>query len=196
VPGYFIRLLSFLVAFSLKVERFGIKAFEFKQFLMISLLNNFSLINDDNSLGVTNSGKTMRNNNQGFIFNSFVETVKDFTLRNSVDGGGGFIKKNDRAIPIKYPSDGNFLHLSPGRFFATVAVAHRGIKTLRIFVYELSIGFFEGSDNFGIVSALRSADGDVFPEGKILIMIKFLGKIGQLMIPIFKFNFFKVDTID
>jgi len=27
VPGYFIKLLSFLVAFGLKVERFGIKTF-------------------------------------------------------------------------------------------------------------------------------------------------------------------------
>ena len=80
----------------------------------------FTLIDNDNLVGVFNSRKSMRDENDGHIcllLNSVKRGLDDL-LGSSVEGRSGFVEDEDARLPDETSSDGNSLFLTAGQLLS------------------------------------------------------------------------------
>lgn len=89
---------------------------------MTPLLDNFAFVDNEDTLGISNSGETVGDDNEGFALGFGIEAIEDLGFGDGVDTGSRLVKDDDGGVAIKDPGDGNFLPLAPRGLFATVAL--------------------------------------------------------------------------
>ena len=78
---------------NLYIPKVGINAIVFEQGLVCTLLGYFSLVEDDDMVGVANGGKTMGDNDGCFTFCEQVQVFLNGALGFGVNGTCGFVEE-------------------------------------------------------------------------------------------------------
>lgn len=92
--------------------RFGNKLF------MAALLNNSSLVKNQNPAAEAAGGKAMADINCGFILDDLIEFSVHFKFGHRVERGGRFIQHDVGRLLIECACQRYFLCLAPGNFYA------------------------------------------------------------------------------
>ena len=103
-----------MIAFGLEMKHAGVSLVLLQQLFVGTSFGNLTLVNDINIVLVSNSGKTMRDENDGFVFYYLVDLVENFAFGLGIDGRCWFIQDDDGSIAEISPGEGDFLPLAGG----------------------------------------------------------------------------------
>ena len=92
--------------------KFGVVGAGFEQLGVGATGKEAALAQDVNDVSVDDGGKSMGDDEAGAIFLQGFESLLDEVLRLVVDGGGGFVEKEDRSVLQEGAGDGDALALA------------------------------------------------------------------------------------
>lgn len=124
------------------VIELGVVAACVQELLMRALFTDTSVIEDDYTVGVTNSPETVGNGNGSPVPHHNVQPLLNLCLSEGVNADSGFVKDENRRVFQEHPSKGNQMPLA--RRQARTAGALHSVETGQQFFQPFPIGDARG----------------------------------------------------
>ena len=98
--------------FKLAIIQRRIRASFCQQFLVVALLNDISLLHEQDNIRIPYRGKAVRNDEAGASFHKLLHGLTDFCLCTGIHAGGGFVQNQDWRVTQEYTGNRQKLPLT------------------------------------------------------------------------------------